>query len=266
MLFIHRLVLTIACLAALAPAEAKRPRNQPQPGQFDYYTVAHSWSPAYCATARGDSEQCDSGRQLGFVLHGLWPQYENGYPQSCSNERLPEQARAKYAPLYPSAKLVGHEWSKHGTCSGLDPAAYFALSGKLKEQLVIPEPFVRPREPVRTTYNDMVKAFRRANPGMPINSVLPYCGAALLRRGRPLPARSARLLYPQRRAARLQQWPGQAFVQQLPDERVPGAERALGFKQGWRSSPAVFHRACGRVPRPYCPAGARASRSPVSRR
>ena len=177
-MFPHRLLLLLCALVLASQAQARPPRNSVQPGQFDYYTVAYSWSPAYCATARGDSGQCDRGRRLGFVLHGLWPQYENGYPQSCSNERLPEQARAKYASLYPSATLIGHEWSKHGTCSGLDPMAYFALSGKLKEQLVIPEPFVRPREPVRTNYNDMVKAFRRANPGMPINSVLPYCGGS----------------------------------------------------------------------------------------
>jgi ribonuclease T2 len=175
-MFPYRHLLLICALLLASQAQARPSRNPAQPGQFDYYTVAHSWSPAYCATARKDSEQCDSGRQLGFVQHGLWPQYEKGYPQNCSTERLPEQARAKFAPLYPSASLVAHEWSKHGTCSGLDPAAYFALSGKLKEQLVIPAPFVRPREPVRTNYNDMVKAFRRANPGMPINSVLPFCG------------------------------------------------------------------------------------------
>ncbi len=169
-------LLLIVLLSLSFGAEAKRPRNQPQPGLFDYYAVAHSWSPAYCATARNDPDQCDSGRQLGFVLHGLWPQYERGYPQNCSTERLPDQARAQYAPLFPSAKLVTHEWDKHGTCSGLDPAAYFALSGKLKDKLVIPAQFVRPQQPVRTTYNDMVKAFRKANPDMPVNSVLPFCG------------------------------------------------------------------------------------------
>jgi ribonuclease T2 len=168
-------LLLVALLAAAPAAHAKKHRQATAPGQFDYYTVAMSWSPAFCAT-RNDPEQCGTGRQLGFVLHGLWPQFERGYPESCSTEQLPNALRKQYASIYPSQDLIGHEWSKHGTCSGLDPASYFALSQQLKEKLVIPQQFVRPLEPERTTYNDFVKAFRRANRDMPINSVLPFCG------------------------------------------------------------------------------------------
>jgi ribonuclease T2 len=166
-----RKLLLIALLgAASAAAQA---RND-APGRFDYYAVALSWSPSYCATNR-DPDQCDSGRKLGFVLHGLWPQYEAGYPEECSREPLSGAVRARYAAIYPSEKLIGHEWNKHGTCSGLDPAAYFALSQRLKDQVAIPRQFQQPVQPVRVSGSDFVQAFRSVNPGMARDSVLPFC-------------------------------------------------------------------------------------------
>ncbi|UUZ52797.1 ribonuclease [Massilia sp. H-1] len=162
--------MLIALLGVSAVAQA---RNDP-PGRFDYYAVALSWSPSYCATNR-DPDQCDSGRKLGFVLHGLWPQYEAGYPEECSREPLSGAVRARYAAIYPSEKLIGHEWKKHGTCSGLDPAAYFALSSRLKDQVAIPRQFQQPDQPVRVSNSEFVQAFRSVNPGMARDSVLPFC-------------------------------------------------------------------------------------------
>jgi ribonuclease T2 len=166
-----RSTLLFAALCSVASlVQAKPPRSAP--GQFDYYAVALSWSPSFCATHR-DPSQC--GRGLGFVLHGLWPQYDKGHPQNCSTERLPNNVRESYAGIFPSPKLIGHEWNEHGTCSGLDPAAYFALSAKLKDKLVIPKPYQQPSAPVRATPGEFVQQFRAANPGMPVDSVLPFC-------------------------------------------------------------------------------------------
>lgn len=165
-----RALLLFIALCTTAGANAKPPSAAP--GQFDYYAVALSWSPTYCATRR-DPAQC--GRGLGFVLHGLWPQYEKGYPESCSTQPLPNAVRENYAAIFPSPKLVTHEWRRHGTCSGLEPAAYFALSAKLKDQLVIPPAYRSPAAPVRATPGEFVQAFRAANPGIPVNSVLPFC-------------------------------------------------------------------------------------------
>ena len=168
------LTKTLLALAALCSAtsfsHARPPRSEP--GQFDYYAVSLSWSPSFCATHR-DPNQC--GRGLGFVLHGLWPQYDKGYPKQCSTERLTDSVRSRYTAIFPSPKLIGHEWEQHGTCSGLDPAAYFALSAKLKDQVVIPKQYQQPSAPVRATPGEFVQLFRAANPGMPANSVLPFC-------------------------------------------------------------------------------------------
>jgi len=167
-----RTLLLIALFGISAGAQARGGNDTP--GRFDYYAMALSWSPSFCATNR-DPDQCDSGRKLGFVLHGLWPQYEAGYPEACSRDPLPGAVRGRYAAIYPSEKLIGHEWKKHGTCSGLDPAAYFALSARLKEQLVIPRQFQQPSQPVRISNGDFIQAFSAANPGMARDSVLPYC-------------------------------------------------------------------------------------------
>lgn len=54
-------------------------------GDFDYYVLSLSWSPNWCATTgdHRESEQCDPARDLGWVVHGLWPQYESGWPSYC---------------------------------------------------------------------------------------------------------------------------------------------------------------------------------------
>jgi ribonuclease T2 len=157
-----------------AGAHARRPADEP--GDFDYYAVALSWSPSFCAT-RNDPEQCAPGRRLGFVLHGLWPQYERGYPESCSTEKLPRQVLDRFSALFPSPWLAEHEWKKHGTCSGLDPAGYFALSGKLRNQVAIPRAFQQPTMPVRVSYSEFVQAFKSVNPKLQQYSVLPFCAS-----------------------------------------------------------------------------------------
>jgi len=158
--------------ACALPAVARDDR----PGQFDYYVLSLSWSPEYCA-GRGDPVQCATGRQLGFVLHGLWPQHERGYPSSCGRAKMPAHLRARYEGIYPSPKLLGHEWNKHGTCSGLEPEAYLALSAKLKDGLKVPAMFQRPQQPVRVSPGQFEAEFHKANPWLAKDSVLPVCGS-----------------------------------------------------------------------------------------
>ena len=167
-----RLPMLAVLLTLCCAATAREPRSQA--GQFDYYVLALSWSPSFCATNH-DPAQCGVGRRLGFVLHGLWPQYESGYPQNCLGPQLAPDAVPRYAPLFPSPRLVGHEWRRHGTCSGLHPDAYFTLSGQLRKQLHIPTALRQPDAPLRLTQHQFVQAFQAANPGTPANSVLPFC-------------------------------------------------------------------------------------------
>jgi ribonuclease T2 len=165
-------MLLLLSLGAGAREQGKLPVGEP--GAFDYYALSMSWSPNFCATHR-DPHQCATGRQFGFVLHGLWPQYHQGYPQSCSSQRITPALERKYAPLFASPKLILHEWPKHGTCSGLAPEQYFDLTAKLKQGLVIPADYRRPSAPVRVSSAEFAQAFKASNPGLAEGGVLPFC-------------------------------------------------------------------------------------------
>lgn len=150
-----------------------------RPGLFDFYVLALSWSPDYCATTgTNDTQQCSVGRRLGFVLHGLWPQYNKGYPSNCSTAKLPADVKAKFPALYPSPALYDHEWEKHGTCSGLTPEEYLALSKRFKDSVTIPAAYQAPAQPLRLTTIDLKKDFAAANAGLGEGSLAVYCSGS----------------------------------------------------------------------------------------
>jgi ribonuclease T2 len=147
-----------------------------QDQDFDYYVLSLSWSPQYCATdGSDDSQQCSLGRKLGFVLHGLWPQYERGYPSNCSDESFPSYLKQDFPALYPSNALYTHEWEKHGTCSGLTPVDYLAASKQLRDSVVIPEAYRSPAEPFRVTVEGLQDDFLNANPNLSANGIAVLC-------------------------------------------------------------------------------------------
>lgn len=148
-------------------------------GDFDYWVMALSWSPDYCATNDyEDEQQCSIGKQLDFVLHGLWPQYEDGWPSYCTEEAFPYDLQADYAGLYPNDNLFSHEWEKHGTCSGLTPQGYLEWSETLKEALIIPPEYDAPLEPFRTDTANLQATFVEYNPAFRENAVAVYCSGS----------------------------------------------------------------------------------------
>jgi len=161
-----RLVLVLLLMLAQAGADA-RPRRDAsvEAGRFDYYVLTLSWSPVYCEQHPDDRQQCGSKRH-GFVLHGLWPQYTNGgWPSSCAtSSRLTEDARAYGRTVFPSEKLVAHEWQTHGTCSGMDAKDYFKAADDARNAIRIPaelEPGTRTHE---TTAQAISRSIRDSNP------------------------------------------------------------------------------------------------------
>lgn len=144
--------------------------------EFDYYVLSLSWSPEYCATdGSNDTQQCSLGRKLGFVLHGLWPQYERGYPSNCADTPFPASLQQDFAGLYPSDALFRHEWEKHGTCSGLQPADYLVASRALRDAVTIPDAYRSPPEPFRTTAAQLVEDFLAANPALQGDGLAVWC-------------------------------------------------------------------------------------------
>ena len=114
-------------------------------GAFDYYLLALSWSPSWCALTgddRGDP-QCGAGTGLTFTVHGLWPQYEQGFPADCFSTN-PDPSRADTAAMTDimgGAGLAFYQWKKHGRCSGLAARDYFATLRRARDSITIPPVF-----------------------------------------------------------------------------------------------------------------------------
>jgi ribonuclease T2 len=145
-------------------------------GQFDYYLLSLSWAPTYCLMHADDSEEC-SGKGYGFVLHGLWPQYNaGGYPENCPTQfELSAGADAKGRTIYPSERLMRHEWRDHGTCSGLDAREYFNMADRATAAIKIPPTMETPRSDQSLTAERIVNLFQRVNPQLPDGAMTVVC-------------------------------------------------------------------------------------------
>lgn len=140
-------------------------------GVFDFYVLSLSWSPQHCATRRSprpDDPQCGSGHSFGFIVHGLWPQYVTGYPESCAVPQpvAPELVQ-RMLRIMPGLRLIQHEWDKHGTCSGLSVDQYFAQIESLWAGLRIPQRYLLPAEPLATSAMALRAELLAANPTLP---------------------------------------------------------------------------------------------------
>jgi ribonuclease T2 len=151
---------------------------------FDFYVLALSWSPSYCENAgrRADPRQC-GGRPYAFVVHGLWPQFERGYPEFCRRPApfVPEPLVRSMLELMPSRQLVIHQWRKHGTCSGLAPEEYFALVRRAREKVRNPAGFQRLSEYRMVTPAEVETAFIAANAGLERDMIAVDCDRRYLR-------------------------------------------------------------------------------------
>jgi ribonuclease T2 len=183
--------LVVALSIGLAvPASAQRagpdgdPRARGVAGQFDYYLLALSWSPSYCASLQRDGydPQCHrrDGKRYSFVLHGLWPQFDRGWPQFCpSADRgfVPRPVADRMFDIMPSDKLIFHQYRKHGTCTGLGVDGYFDLSREMFNKVKIPRRYINlADERLFVSPSDLVDEFVAANPGLKPDQIAIECG------------------------------------------------------------------------------------------
>jgi ribonuclease T2 len=153
-----------------------------QPGDFDFYVLALSWSPSFCEAARERNpdripqQQCGP-RPFSFVVHGLWPQHERGFPRACKvpPPRLNRGIVDSMLDIMPSPRLVFDQWDKHGTCSGLKPQGYFDSLRRARELTVIPPQFKDVTTYLTVTPDEVEKAFVAANPGMSRAAISVIC-------------------------------------------------------------------------------------------
>lgn len=140
-----------------------------KPGEFDYYLYSLSWTPGYCVRegAKADPRQCaaNGGERPGFVLHGLWPQWNaGGWPERCTRDRnIPRRVAEAMLEIMPTPELVEHQWAKHGTCSGLAPDLYFADARAAWERVRIPPEFVTAQPGTTVTAREVEKRFVEVN-------------------------------------------------------------------------------------------------------
>ncbi|NBQ38398.1 MAG: ribonuclease T [Alphaproteobacteria bacterium] len=123
-------ILYVILIATPVWAQAKGEQKGAIPGRFDFYVLALSWSPTYCANGgdKRSTDQCHIGAMNDFVVHGLWPQFESGYPTECPSDEkaLPKTTLEAASHIFPDIRLADHEWKRHGSCTARAPAEYLA--------------------------------------------------------------------------------------------------------------------------------------------
>jgi ribonuclease T2 len=187
----HR-VIRIAAVAALLALSvisgSAQDRRQNEPGQFDFYVLSLSWSPSFCdavteRSAESAARQPECGdKPYAFIVHGLWPQYEKGFPEYCQNPapRLDRNVVSSMIDLMPSPRLIFRTWDRHGVCSGLPARAYFETMRKARAMVKIPTDFLDLKEPRTVTPGEVEDAFIAANPGLSHDAIAVGCDAKRL--------------------------------------------------------------------------------------
>jgi len=169
------------------PAPYDSSRGGSAQGRFDFYVLALSWSPSFCAGggASRSRAQCASGANPGFVVHGLWPQYAYGYPSRCrGNDFLPYSILSGLNGLYPDEGLARHEWRQHGLCSGKPPLSYFADVRAARDSVTIPQALKAPRDDKTLSPLDVQRAFLDANPRLRPGMMAVTCRRGVLQEAR----------------------------------------------------------------------------------
>lgn len=183
--------------AALALAPAASAADSPglggagpgYAGNYDFLVYVLSWSPSYCeslgeAAAETDPQQCGRfGKSRAFIVHGLWPQYERGWPEYCLTPapKLEKPLVERMLDIMPSRRLIAHQWAKHGTCSGLDAAGYFELVRQVRTLIRIPPDLQEMY--AKATVSPMVveRMFREVNSGLEADEIAVTCERRRLR-------------------------------------------------------------------------------------
>lgn len=174
------LVMLLAMIGSMARAEGE------QAGEFDYYVMSLSWSPTWCALEgeqRG-SPQCD--QDFGWVLHGLWPQFEAGWPSYCNTRARNPSRRdtAEQADVFGSSGSAWHQWNKHGRCSGLSSEDYYAISREAYARVERPALLRQLDKSVRLPASVIEEAFLEANPEMSADQITITCKAGRIQEAR----------------------------------------------------------------------------------
>ena len=147
-------LLVLAACSSSGPPPPAVPAPPASPAiAFGFYLLSMTWEPSRCCT-ESDRQPCPqlagSFAATHLTLHGLWPNFTDeqsrgqphAWPQYCGTYQHCEKAEAascapgvtvpdelaRLAPGYVAGTggFATHEWSKHGSCTRLSAAEYFA--------------------------------------------------------------------------------------------------------------------------------------------
>jgi ribonuclease T2 len=168
-----------------SPSAAAPATSVPVGKGFDFYVLSLSWSPSYCEAEGQDAnrQQCAAARPYAFVVHGLWPQFERGFPEDCptGDQDVSRETLRTLYDIMPSAGLIRYQWRKHGACSGLSQDDYFAVLRAAREAIAIPVEFRRLDAYRMLDPDDAESAFLKANQDLPPDGVAVTCDKRYLR-------------------------------------------------------------------------------------
>ena len=153
-------------------------------GDFTHYVLALSWNAAWCAL-EGDArkaDQCDPRHDIGFTLHGLWPQGERGWPEYCrTSHRDPSKRQSReMADIMGSPGLAWYQWKKHGRCADIPAQEYYDLAREAYEMIERPALLRKLKDPVTLPPGVIEKAFLEANPDLKANQLAVTCRDGLV--------------------------------------------------------------------------------------
>ena len=139
------------------------------------YTLALSWSPEFCkprADDRSHAAQCSgTNGSFGLVVHGLWPESGQSWPQWCGSSTALTPAEVRGAMcMMPSERLGARQWAKHGSCMVDRPAKYLKVTSILWRGLRIPD-YDRISREDGLTAGRIRAAFADANPAWPEHAI-----------------------------------------------------------------------------------------------
>lgn len=185
---LRKFIVPCLLLAVAVSASASKHRSgsasshaDNTPGAFDYYLLVLSWAPEFCATHQStmSSSECDPNRHYGFVVHGLWPQNNDGsWPKDCgSAQPVSNDIVREMLPIMPARGLIQHEWATHGTCSGLSSQQYFGDIQQLYKSVKVPQEYQHPGAQFSASPSDIEQKFAQAN-GAPQTAFRVSCSGA----------------------------------------------------------------------------------------
>ncbi|MGH6805141.1 MAG: ribonuclease T2 family protein [Methyloceanibacter sp.] len=182
---LRRALVFLIVLVCLFTQRSAWGAERNKPGAFDYYVLVLSWMPSYCrgeGRSRKDG-QCDTSKPHAFLLHGLWPQYEKGWPENCPIGKrpwVPAKLIEEMRDVMPSKSLIIHEYRVHGTCSGLEPEQYFGVARQLYERVSLPARFLAPDADRLASPDEIEREFLAANPWLDPDMISVTCRRANL--------------------------------------------------------------------------------------